>query len=491
MNKVCVKLFLVSPIRLRTFGLAAVVALLAPHQSTAQTPTLQADATNATGESAATGPDRVSSASPTAQYPPQQGQSPSQSTDQGKVGVTVGPLNFRFRGTLLLNFSGSDSPVANGDLPLWAIPGSGNVTFPDGSTGRAHDLFVTMRQTVLGLNITPSSPPASGWVPSAVVEFDFFGSRPADGNLPQGRVFNQPRLRLAYFQLTKGTWKFEAGQDKVIIAPLDPISFSHVAVPLGATAGNLWGWLPQVRVEKTQHLSENTTALLQFAALRPEFADTRLGDTLAAGAGSLDNSTAGTRSTMPFFQARAAISHPMNGSAATIGLGAHYGREVAGVNRHPDSWASALDFRIPVLPRLILRGEGYAGSNLIPFQGGIDQGVAVVAASGAQPFRINKIGDAGGWGEMTIRVTTDDKNHLYFGAGTDDPVYHDLLPPSSRFRNSFYWASYFRKLTNDVTMALEWSNWQFRTTQFTGTAPGPRGAFGRANVLNLAFAYSF
>ncbi len=481
MSRLFVRLFLVITGQLRTIALATVIGLLVPLTITAQTPNLQADATNSGETSPSAGPAAASSAAQQAQYP-------SQTPDQGKLGVTVGPINVRFRGTLLLNLSGSDSAVAGGDLPLWAAPGPGNVTFLDGSTGRTHDLFITARQTVLGFAISPSTPPASGWTPSAVVEFDFFGSRPADNNLPQGRVFNQPRLRLAYFQLTKGTWKFVAGQDKVIIAPLDPISFSHVAAPLGATAGNLWGWSPQVRVEKTQKLSEKTTALFQLGVLRPEFADIRLGDTLAAGNGSLDNATAGTRSTMPFFQARAALSHPMNGSTATVGLGVHYGREVVGVTRHPDSWVSALDFRIPVHSRLILRGEGYAGSNLLPFQGGIDQGVAVVTGP---PFVINKVGDAGGWGELTIRVTTDDKNHLYFGAGTDDPVYHTLLPGSGRSRNSFYWASYFHKLTNDVTVALEWSNWQFRTTGFTGNAPGPRGAYGRANVFNLAFAYTF
>jgi len=197
---------------------------------------------------------------------------------------------------------------------------------------------------------------------------------------------------------------------------------------------------------------------------------------------------------MPFFQARAALSHPMNGSTATVGLGVHYGREVAGLTRHPDSWVSALDFRIPVHSRLILRGEGYAGSNLIPFQGGIDQGVAVVATTPPQPqtYLIKKVGDAGGWGEFTIRVTKDDKNHLYFGAGTDDPVIHTLLPGSGRSKNTFYWASYFHKLTNDVTVALEWSNWQFRTINFTpGNVPLPRNPVGRANVFNLAFAYTF
>ncbi len=429
-------------------------------------------------------PNREDPATTAAQEYPEQKGAPA----QRKLEAALGPVRFRFYGQLLLNISASDETVVGGDVPLWAVPGTGDVTFPDGSRGRVHDLFITARQTVLGVQLSPNETVA-GWAPGAVVEFDFFGSRPADAILPQGRVFNQPRLRLAYLQLTKGTWKFVAGQDKVIIAPLDPISLSHVSVPLGATAGNLWGWLPQVRVEKTQSLGEKTEALFQLGILRPEFADRRLGDTVPSGV-SLDNSTAGTRSTMPFYQARLALSHPLAGSTATIGAGAHYGREVVGVNHGLDSWAFALDFRIPFHPRVILRGESYVGSNLIPFQGGIDQGVAAIPA--AAPFRqINKIGDAGGWGELTFRVTTDDKNHAYIGWGTDNPVAHTLLPGSGLSKNSFYWASYFRKLTRDTTVALEWSNWQFRTKGFIGNTPGPRGPFGRANVFNVSFAYRF
>ena len=315
----------------------------------------------------------------------------------------MGPAKFGLYGTLLLNISASDSPLLGGEVPLWAVPGSGNVTFPDGSTGRPHDLYITARQTVLGFTMEPSSPPTDGWKPSGVVEFDFFGSRPADTTLPQGRVFDQPRLRIAYFQLSKGTWKFVAGQDKAIIAPLDPISFSHVSVPLGATAGNLWGWLPQLRVDKTQQLGEKMSALFQFGVLRPEFADPRLGDTVPSGV-SLDSSTAGTRSSMPFYEGRVALSHPMSGSTATVGAGAHYGREVVGAQHDRDSWAFALDFRVPLQSRVILRGETYLGSNLIPFQGGIDQGLSAIPT--AQPFKqINKVGDAGGWGELNALLS--------------------------------------------------------------------------------------
>jgi hypothetical protein len=194
---------------------------------------------------------------------------------------------------------------------------------------------------------------------------------------------------------------------------------------------------------------------------------------------------------MPFYQTRFSVSRPMNGGTATVGAGLHYGREILGATRnHLDSWAFALDFRVPIQTRLILRGEGYVGSNLIPFQGGIDQGVAAIPTNA--PFtRFQKIGDGGGWAELTVRMTTDDKNHLYFGAGTDDPKDKNLLPGSAREKNTFYWASFLRKLTNELTVIAEWSNWQFHQTGFTGNVPGPKATYGRANVFNVSFGYSF
>jgi hypothetical protein len=54
------------------------------------------------------------------------------------------------------------------------------------------------------------------------------------------------------------------------------------------------------------------------------------------------------------------------------------------------------------------------------------------------------------------------------------------------------WASYFRKVTDAVTVAFEWSNWQFKTrgTTAAGVA-GPQGPSGTANVFNLGFTFQF
>jgi hypothetical protein len=414
---------------------------------------------------------------------------------QKKVEATFGNFKLRVYGTVLLNVSVSDSAEVGQETPLWPLPGASRITFPDGTSkpaGQVHDTIFSARQSVFGFTLKPSET-VDGWKPSGQIEFDFYGSRPVDTLQPQGREFNQPRLRLGFFQIAKDEWTITAGQDKAILAPLDPVSLSHVAVPLGATAGNLWAWLPQVRVDWNKKFG-STSTLLQIGALRPQFGDPRLNDLPAVGS-AVDSTSSGLgeRSSSPFYEARFAVSHPMaHGNAGTIGIGGHYGKEKIGANRDLDSWAAAGDWELPLASHLILRGEAYAGSNLVPFQGGVLQGVALFQpVTTAPPQRIQKIGDAGGWGEAVLPITTDNHNVFYAGGGTDDPVDHNLLPGSTRSKNSFAWASFFHKINDNITVAVEWSNWQFRTRSFVGPNPAAKGNSGRGNVIDASFAFQF
>ena len=423
---------------------------------------------------------------------------PGEPFNNPPVETTIGPVKLRAYGTVLLNISTSDTAQVGQDVPLWPLPSTSNVTFSDGSTkpaGTVHDTIFTARQSTFGIVLNDANASAGGWTPAAQVEFDFFGTRPIDADTPQNRVLNQPRLRLAFFQLQKGDFKLVAGQDKILISPLDPVSLSHVALPLGYSAGDLFGWLPQVRFDYNHNFGKTGT-LFQVGILRPAFGDPRLGDEPTAGV-ALDTTFSGfgERASQPFYQARFAVSHPMQGSTATVGAGVHHGKEIVGAARKIDSWAFTLDFRVPIVSKIILRGEGYVGSNLVPFGGGVIQGVAAVAATGALTgpcpcTLIRPIGAGGGWAELTFLATR--RNVFYLGASTDDPKNRELLPGTARQKNSFVWASYFRKLTNSITLAAEWSNWQFHTINFVGTTPAGRSpGFGRGNVVNIALAYQF
>jgi hypothetical protein len=421
---------------------------------------------------------------------------PGEPFNNPPVETTIGPVKLRAYGTVLLNISTSDTAQVGQDVPLWPLPSTSNVTFPDGTAkpaGTVHDTIFTARQSTFGFVLNDANASVGGWTPSAQVEFDFFGTRPIDADTPQDRVLNQPRLRLAFFQLQKGDFKIVAGQDKIIISPLDPVSLSHVALPLGYSAGDLFGWLPQVRLDYN-HSFGKTGTLFQIGILRPTFGDPRLVDEPAAST-ALDTTFSGfgERASQPFYQARFAVSHPMQGSQATVGAAVHHGKEIVGATRKIDSWAFTLDFRVPIVSKVILRGEGFVGSNLVPFGGGAIQGVAAIVNApppATTPLTlIRPIGDGGGWAELTFLATR--RNIFYAGASTDDPKNRDLLPGTTRQKNSFVWASYFRKLTNSITLAAEWSNWQFHTIAFTGNTPAGRSAFGRGNVINIALAYQF
>ena len=54
-----------------------------------------------------------------------------------RLQATLGDFTVRFYGTILLNISTAGTAQVGQDVPLWPLPGSSNVTFPDGTTKRA------------------------------------------------------------------------------------------------------------------------------------------------------------------------------------------------------------------------------------------------------------------------------------------------------------------------------------------------------------------
>jgi len=237
-----------------------------------------------------------------------------------KLEAEMGAFKLRLYGTLLLNAAITTAPIVGQEVPLWTAPNTLTVTYPDGTVGPisgSQDLLVTMRQSVFGFTVNPAKPAANDWASSGLLEMDFFGPRAVDGTQPQNRTLTPPRMRLAYFQLERNGVRLVFGQDKAILAPLDPISLSHVAMPLGATAGDLWAWAPQVRVDVTRQMG-GTSFLFQAGVLRPEFGETPPGAATAVDGTS--SGSLGARSTQPFYQGRVAVS-PLSDPLCPAGRG--------------------------------------------------------------------------------------------------------------------------------------------------------------------------
>ena len=84
------------------------------------------------------------------------------------------------------------------------------------------------------------------------------------------------------------------------------------------------------------------------------------------------------------------------GKKATVGFSGHYAREeydtdATGRNQKANSWSANLDFDLPIVSWLRIKGEMFTGENLDAYLGGIGQGVVIAGG------RLTEIQGTGGW----------------------------------------------------------------------------------------------
>jgi len=184
----------------------------------------------------------------------------------------------------------------------------------------------------------------------------------------------------------------------LFISPLSPTSFASLATPPFAYAGNLWGWIPQLRAEHRFDLPDNQTFTVQ--------------------AGILDNQTwdfpstpfyrhpgAGEQSGQPAYAARTAWSRSVGAREITFGTAGYYGRQDWGADRYVDGWAGMGDWQIPITQRWTLSGEFYRGRGA----GGLGAGIGRTVLYGqATPYSVTPIrgvDSAGGWTQVKWQIT--------------------------------------------------------------------------------------
>src|SRR3989442_10588286 len=120
-----------------------------------------------------------------------------------------------------------------------------------------------------------------GWRGNATAELDFFGTFAGAGAYSDEQP--QPRLRLAYADLTNGRTTLRIGQDWDLLFGNVPVSTSHIAFPLGHGSGGFVGWrFTQVRFMKTLSApAARATARLQLAVLSGSWNNDNGSDTSA------------------------------------------------------------------------------------------------------------------------------------------------------------------------------------------------------------------
>jgi hypothetical protein len=240
----------------------------------------------------------------------------------------------------------------------------------------------------------------------AGIDVDFFGG--VQTGAGDRRLFPEPRLRTARARLLWARTELLVGSETPLVSDLDPISVASVGTPNFSAAGNLWNWLAQVRVSR--ELTDSAAPLrvaLQGAVLAP-YANAQV-------AGEPDAVDAAERSRRPFVEGRvrgrwggAAAQHDLPAltelldGGGEIGVGVHRGWVDVGGGVLRASRAFTVDARVTLAPGVELRGEGYAGGQLVRGLGGGGIGQAFGrAAPGAPPGALGApLRDDAGWAQL-------------------------------------------------------------------------------------------
>ena len=304
-----------------------------------------------------------------------------------------------FSGRVLMNAFYNSGHSENADVPTFAVPAA--AAFQDRSAG------ATFRQTQLAL----SAQGAKLWGADATgyLEVDFFGGAQAGAG---GRLlFPEPRLRIARAMLTWGDAELMVGQDVPLLSPVEPTGLASTGKPSFAGAGNLWLWLPQVRLTKSIGESGPVRWALQGALVAP------WGNGIIAG--DADRTDIGERSRLPMLQARLRARWGEEEQRGEVGVSGHIGWLGTAGDSTLSTNAVAVSWIVPLASWLEARGEAYSGQMLAGLGGGgAGQNFGLNALSQPIPLR-----DTGGWLQVNVRPNA--RWTMGGGCGQSQPLLAD------------------------------------------------------------------
>ncbi len=339
---------------------------------------------------------------------------------------------------------------------------SGSSAFPTVAASGPASGGATFRQTTVGLEYNGPVTVWDGKV-SGAVSMDFYGG--------SGRTLDQIfRLRTATIGIGWKTRSVMAGLDRSLLSLRDPESLAQVGVSPLTGAGNLWLWLPQVRVEQDFALGESSGIRVQTALVQTNEANALYGGpypsspVASAYATAVAPARPGTEGRVEFFSGtdrRIEIAPAFHHSIS----------HVAGGSAPSDIFS--VDWLARIGTPLEFSGSMFSGTNTATL-GGLQQGVVVVAPGKAYAIRAT-----GGWGQLTWHT----RPNLWFNlfTGQEDPR-NSQLRAGAIGRNFAYGANVFLRLAPNVLTSFE--AYQYRTSYIPG------GTL-LSNHYDLGFAYRF
>jgi hypothetical protein len=307
-------------------------------------------------------------------------------------------------GLVLMNGFHTSDKTNNSDVPQFALP-------PDPADNPASSASsATIRQS--RVTVTALVPDFARGALRGELDVDFYGGQqPSSG----GRTFPLLRIRRAFAELTWARVAVLVGQESPPIAMVSPSSLASIGFPEFAGSGNLWLWLPQVRVSGDLAPTGGVRVGAEVAALAPTSGEPQ--------STFLTQPDIAERSDRPFLQGRVRARWGLD-EPGEVSVGGHYGWIVDAAGERVPSKAAAVSVWTPLSRWVELRAEAFTGQALAGLGGG---GIGQNMVRDGVP-----VGTSGGWAQLNLRPSM--RWEIGGGLGIDDPDDDDLLP-TSRLRN--------------------------------------------------------
>src|SRR5580698_3474469 len=221
----------------------------------------------------------------------------------------------RLSGIVLMNLFSNQGSVDNIDLPTLAY------ATPAGASGGSFG--ATLRQSEIGFEAF--GPTVAGAKTRADLQLDLAGGFPTE---PNGINSGLMRLRTATMRMDWANTSVVVGQDAIFFSPNSPTSFATLAIPALTYAGNLWSWVPQIRVEHKIALGEDSSLLFQGGILDPVTGEAPgIPPGAPAGDSYYRQAGPGEESRQPAYGTRIAWTRNVFGQPLRLGVGGYYNRQ--------------------------------------------------------------------------------------------------------------------------------------------------------------------
>jgi hypothetical protein len=272
------------------------------------------------------------------------------------------------------------------------------------------------------------------------------------GGSPSNSLGHLIRLRTATVQIDWKNTTVMAGQEKPIISPRDPNSLALVFEPPLTSAGNLWLWSPQVRMEQRFHFGSQAGFTAQagvYETSEPSYASRITVN--AAG-------YTATSTPRPAIEGRFEFWRKFGESGRVeIAPGFHESMTHVDGLSAPSKLAT-LDWLIQPVSKIQFTGMYFTGENAAGI-GGLRQGFSLLGND--YHLRAVPIGANGGWMQLSYFATRRLTFNGYGGEENDRLA--DLLSGDIH-NNKVYGVNAIYRLGSNVLLGAEVS--QARTTYY-------------------------